>query len=194
MDIDYIMKDMEKNLSKKRFAHSIGTMKYAEKLAISYGENTEKVKLAAILHDCAKELNYKETMEYVEKYKISELMDEPNNIKIYHGAIGAVISKNKYGIEDEYILNAITWHTTGKKNMTLLDKIIYVSDLVEEDTRDYPDIRFYRELSLKDINKTMILAINFVIEKLIEKNQTININTIEARNDLILEKKGVSLK
>jgi len=118
-------------LSEKRFKHTLGVVDRAIEYAEIYNVKVEDAKIAAILHDIAKEYSDEKSYEILKKYGY-ELDDvEKGNHKLLHGKVGAMIAKYEYGLSDE-ITDAISFHTTGRANMTTLEKIIYLADATEK--------------------------------------------------------------
>jgi len=185
--IEQIKKDLKDILSEKRYTHSIGVMEMAAKLAEIYGADVETAKLAGILHDIAKEMSSEEKLKYVKENNIIINEVERINTPILHGKIGADIAKKKYGI-NEQVQRAIEYHTTTNPNMDLISKIVYVSDKIElnRKSEDY-DIKYERELALKDIDKTIIYIIDSNIKSLLNKGKLIEAEMIETRNKLLIE-------
>ncbi len=184
--IEQIKKDLKDILSEKRYTHSIGVMEMAAKLAEIYGADVETAKLAGILHDIAKEMSSEEKLKYVKENNIIINEVERINTPILHGKIGADIAKKKYGI-NEQVQRAIEYHTTTNPNMDLISKIVYVSDKIElnRKSEDY-DIKYERELALKDIDKTIIYIIDSNIKSLLNKGKLIEAEMIETRNKLLI--------
>lgn len=184
--IEQIKKDLKDILSEKRYTHSIGVMEMAAKLAEIYGADVETAKLAGILHDIAKEMSSEEKLKYVKENNIIINEVERINTPILHGKIGADIAKKKYGI-NEQVQRAIEYHTTTNPNMDLISKIVYVSDKIElnRKSEDY-DIKYERELALKDIDKTIIYIIDSNIKSLLNKGKLIESEMIETRNKLLI--------
>lgn len=184
--IEQIKKDLKDILSEKRYTHSVGVMEMAAKLAEIYGADVETAKLAGILHDIAKEMSSEEKLKYVKENNIIINEVERINTPILHGKIGADMAKKKYGI-NEQVQRAIEYHTTTNPNMDLISKIVYVSDKIElnRKSEDY-DIKYERELALKDINKTIIYIIDSNIKSLINKGKLIESEMIETRNKLLI--------
>lgn len=122
---------LRKNLSEKRFMHSVRTAETAEKLCMLYGCDVEKGRIAGLLHDAARELDKDAVYKLVEQdgMRISRIENEYP--VLLHGRAGAVIAKNQLGITDEEILDAIRWHTTGKSGMSRFTSILYVADYIE---------------------------------------------------------------
>lgn len=187
MEIKEIIDILSQMISSKRLTHSLGVVESAEKLAKIYNEDINKVQIAAILHDCAKCLSKEEVLHYVEKYGI--LLDEveKKEIELSHGIIGAYLAKNIFKISDEYVLSAITYHTTGKEDMSKLDKIIYLADFIEPN-RLYPGVDELREIAYNgDLNKALLMSFDNTIKYVISINKLLHPRTVEARNFLLQE-------
>lgn len=135
MNKDKMKEILKSNLDAERYQHSINTMEMAEKLADQYGLDKEKISIAALLHDCGKFGDYKETSKN-------------------HASNGYEVAKNVYAIEDEDIRHAIKCHTIGCKNMSQLDKIIFIADKIEK-SRKYEEVEVIRELAFKDIDEAI---------------------------------------
>ena len=188
MEYRDIENDVKSILSEYRFKHSLGVLKKAVELAKIYGVDEEVTKKVGIAHDIAKEMTAEEMLEYSRTNNIE--VDEIENLKpsLLHGKIGADIATKKYGFTEDMV-NAIKWHTTGRKNMSMLEKIIYVADKTEENRKGKRfNLEKSRELSVKDIDETIIFLINEFIEYHINCNGIIHPETINARNDLLLNK------
>lgn len=181
----FIKKEVIKDIGERRYFHSRRVVEIGLKLAEIYNEDKEKVKLAAILHDCGKLENKTKLLKKAKDFDIILDIYMKNNIELIHGPLGARIAGKKYKINDQEILNAIKYHTTGRENMTLLDKIIYIADYIEP-RKDFQGIEAIRQLAYKDINKSIIMAMDKTIKHLIDNKNLIHINTIRGRNDLII--------
>lgn len=185
MDYEEIENDVRKTLSEYRFTHSLGVVKKAVELANIYGLDEEITRKVAIAHDIAKEMTDEEMLEYAKLNHIE--VDEIESIKpsLLHGKIGADIATKKFGFTQDMV-NAIKWHTTGRKNMSMLEKIIYVADKTEENRKGSRfDLAKSRELSTQDINQALIFLINEFIIYHIKNDGLIHPETINARNDLL---------
>lgn len=185
---DEMIKYLKENLKEKRFNHSINVRDTAVKLAKIYGEDIEKAKIAGLVHDCAKNMSNEEILDISKKngYNIDEVCE--NMPSILHGYVGAYVAKNIMKIENNDILNAITYHTTGKKNMTLLEKIIYISDYIEP-LREFPEVDQLREVAYNEgINKALILSFNNTIKYIVSKGQLLHKDTVDARNYILCTK------
>ena len=125
-----IKKYIKSVMSEKRYEHTLGVAKTAKKIAKLYGVDEYKAEMAALLHDCAKNRTIEEMRRMITKEE--ELSDEEYNLpEILHGFAGAIYARNLFRVEEKEILNAIKYHTIGRKNMSPLEKIVYISDVIE---------------------------------------------------------------
>lgn len=173
-------------LSEYRFTHSLGVAKKAVELAKMYGVQEEIAQKVGIAHDIAKEMTDEEMIEYAKANNIR--IDEIETVKpsLLHGKIGADIAAKKYGFTEDMV-NAIKWHTTGRKNMSMLEKIIYVADKTEENRKGTRfNLEKSRELSIQNIDKALIFLMNEFITYNVINEWLIHPETIDARNDLLL--------
>lgn len=181
----YDLKKWENNLvediGSKRFKHSKRVMETALKL----NKNVEDdlVKSAAILHDCAK---YNED-KYLKLFAANISSETINYKSVLHSFLGAEVAKKVYNIDNEQVLDAIRYHTTGKENMSELEKIIYLADAIEPE-RSYPGVDELRDLAKKDIDQAVLSSLSHNIIFLTNKQSLIHPLTISAYNYLIKEK------
>lgn len=171
--------EVKKVLSERRFKHSEGVVKRAIEYAQIYNVDIETTKLVAIAHDIAKELSEEKNKKYIDEYDIKLDDIEKKNHNLLHAKIGSYICKNKFGFTDE-MTNAIRFHTTGRENMSMLEKIIYTADATEEG-RNY-DKDYYVNLVKKDINQGVFEICKWVAERLLERNEVIHLDTIRCYN------------
>lgn len=186
MEYEEIENDVKSVLSEYRFTHSLGVAKKAVELAKIYGVQEETAKKVGIAHDIAKEMTDEEMIEYAKANNIK--IDEIETVKpsLLHGKIGADIAAKKFGFTQDMV-NAIKWHTTGRKNMSMLEKIIYVADKTEENRKGTRfNLEKSRELSTQNIDETIIFLMDEFIIYNVTNNMLIHPETIKARNDLIL--------
>ncbi|MCR4880452.1 MAG: bis(5'-nucleosyl)-tetraphosphatase (symmetrical) YqeK [bacterium] len=178
---------LKENLSEERFVHSISTAKTAKKLAKEFGEDENKAELAGLLHDCAKEIPYEEMKKIIKEEHLDIDEDEIKAKKVLHAPLSAHLAKKIFDVTDDEILSAIRFHTIGKIGMTTLEKIIYLADKIEPETRVEP---YFEELrkELKKTNsldKTLLLSSQMTIKSLVDRNLPINYKTIEVYNYLL---------
>ena len=182
--IRIIKSDMKKNLSEKRFLHCVRVMDKACELAKIYNIDVNLAALAGLTHDIAKEIPYVEAMDIIEKNNIEVDEIELANPGLLHGPLGAFIVREKYGLCSE-IQNAIKLHTRTSKDMTTLDKIVYVADKIEDGRKNNNyDIQIERELAKTDLDATVIMIIDNNIIHLLEKSRLVHPNSIITTNFL----------
>ena len=126
-----LKKKLSRNLSERRYEHTLGVAYTAACLAMRFGADPLKAEIAGLLHDCAKEFSEKELLKLGEKYGYHFEDYELEAPQVLHAVIGPYIAKDKYGVDDPEILSAIRWHTTGRGDMTLLEKIVFTADYIE---------------------------------------------------------------
>ncbi len=186
MDIDKLRKKVEEKLSAKRFKHVLGVEEMCVILAEKNGADIEKARIAALLHDYMKETNIEVLKEMCKD--VPEIKGYETLLEILHGFAGAMAAEKEFGIKDTDILNAIKYHTIGRENMSLLEKIVYIGDAVEMG-RNYPCVDEIRKETLKDLDSGIIMEVNRKIEYLKEKGGIIHIDTIKMRDNLIKNKR-----
>ena len=185
--IEKIKVDLKEILSEHRYNHSIGVMNKAIELAKIYNVDVDKAALAGLTHDIAKDMSASDAIAFAEKNNIKLDEVEKINTRLLHGKIGALVVKEKYGL-DEQIQKSIEYHTETSKHMDLLAKIIYVADKIEDTRTPTNFIRTVQKIALQDIDEAIILIIKFVIQELIEEDQLIHPAAIETLNYLKIEK------
>ena len=169
-------------LKHKRIPHVLGTEQEAIRLAQAYGADVEKARRAALLHDCTKKLEMDEQLALCAKYGIELDELEQVALKLLHSKTGAAIARDVFGVDDE-IYSAIWYHTTGRANMTLLEKIIYLADYIEP-TRDFPDVDVLRKACYEDLDKGLLLGLEMSIEEMRRMGNPVHHATVEARDAL----------
>ena len=175
-----IKKYLKKHLTKERYHHTVGVAYTAMSMAMKYNpqpDNNEfmvKAEIAGLLHDCAKCMDNDKKIRICNKNQISYSKIEAENPYLLHGKVGAYIARKEFGILDEDILNAITWHTTGRPDMSLLEKIIFVADYIEPSRRPIPELNLIRQLAFTDINQAVIKILENTLKYLNEKGNPID--------------------
>ncbi|OMP67615.1 bis(5'-nucleosyl)-tetraphosphatase (symmetrical) YqeK [Domibacillus epiphyticus] len=174
---------VEKQLTEKRYTHTLGVAETAIRLAEKYGADVKKAELAAIFHDYAK-FRKKEEMRQI---LIDEQMDKrllQFHHELWHAPVGAFLVQKEAGITDEVILSAIRWHTTGRPNMTTLEKIVYLADYIEPGRR-FPGVDEVRQIAAQSLNKAVLAAVKNSIMFLMSKQQPVFPVTLDTYNDYI---------
>jgi len=182
---DKFDKVMKKRLKKSRYKHTLGVVDTAKKLARRHGVKVESAATAALLHDYGKYVDKKHLLEYAKKYGITVdevVVDSP---ELLHGEVGAELVCVDLGVCDEDILNAIRYHTYGRRGMSKLEKIIYIADAIEPG-RDYPGVDDLRKLANEDLDLALKKALSDSIKFVIDKGHSLHYNTIKLWNDLVI--------
>lgn len=151
-----LRKKMEKMQDAKRFAHTLGVEFTAAALAMRYQADVTDAQIAGLLHDCAKCLTDEKRVSICEKHQISMTDIERRNPFLLHAKVGEFLAKEKYGITNPDILNAIRFHTTGRENMSLLERIVFVADYIEPGRRQAPNLAEIRQLAFTDLDTAML--------------------------------------
>jgi len=172
----------------KRHAHILGVERTAVKLAEHWGADPELARRAGVLHDCTKYLERKEQLKICRKYGIVVDSLEEESAKLLHAKTGAAIAKYVYGQPDE-VAGAIYWHTTGRPNMTLLEKILYLADYTEPN-RDFEGVEALRKLCDTDLDAALLMGLEMSIADLTERGALIHPNTSGARDWILTRRKG----
>lgn len=160
---------VRRTLSPKRFQHTMNVKNLAVRMAQHYGVDTEKAALAAILHDSAKELPRTELLQIMQDNAIIKKGTQNRPEPVWHGICAAILAKTQWNVQDEEILSAIACHTTGKENMSKLDKILFLADMTSAE-RDYPGVEELRSLEMQNLDKAMIQALKMTISFVEQKN------------------------
>ena len=180
-----IDKELRKNLSEKRYQHSIGVMKKAEELAKKYNVDINKARLVGLAHDIAKEMPREEKLQYIQNHQIEIDEIEKINVELLHGKIGADICKEKFEFSED-MQNAIKYHTTGNPEMDDLAKIILIADKTEAG-RTYIDFEKVAESEKKSLNAEVVYLLDVSIKYTIDKGSLVHPDSIITRNGFLLE-------
>jgi len=173
-NISEIREKLKKQLTAKRYTHTLGVAGCAASLAMAHGADIEKAQLAGMLHDCAKCIDLEKQFKLCKKFGI-ELSDaEKQSTALIHAKLGAAVARNTYEIEDEEVLSAIRWHTTGKPEMNLLEKIVYIADYIEPGRTGLPYLDEIRRMAFRDIDETMVIVLKSCLEYLDSKNSPVD--------------------
>lgn len=182
MKKDSIINYIKKNLSEKRQTHTFAVCDTALALAEKYGADPEKTEIAALCHDMYRGMNDRVLNMYVRELGLPDrYLDNPN---LAHGKIAAIMIKREYGITDEDIINAVSYHTTGRENMSLLEKIIYIADTIEPN-RDYPGVEELRVIAFEDLDKAMLKSLQNTISYIESRGLFLDEETVKARDYLL---------
>ncbi len=155
-ETEKLRRAMEKELSAGRYTHTLGVAYTASCLAMAHGEVMENAMVAGLLHDCAKSMHGSELMAICEKGHLRmTAVERSNPTALLHAKAGAYLAEHKYNVADEDILNAIRYHTTGRPDMSKLEKIIYIADYIEPGRKQLAGLEMIRRIAYQDLDWTM---------------------------------------
>lgn len=185
LSINEINKYLKTNLKEETYNHTLRVAKTARKLAKLNNIDEDMAEVAGLAHDIAKNMTKDEMKKVMFENNIilSELEEKINNL--WHGMIAPIIAKEKLGIKDEEILNSLRYHTTGKENMTKLEKIIYIADMIEP-KRNFDGLEEIRNKTFNNLDDGVLAGLTHTMKFLLNKNSFIDENTIKARNYLLI--------
>ena len=181
---DDFIRIIKNRLSEKRFQHSLNVAESAKELAKKFGADEEKAYTAGILHDIMKEESIDIQLEYIAKNGEDTEKLKFANVQIYHQMSGTAYCRLELGVDDEDILSAIRYHTTGRKDMTLLEKVVYTADFISAD-RCYPDVDVMRKKASQSLDEAMLYSLRYTITDLAKKAKPIHTDTVECYNDIL---------
>lgn len=180
---EQLIEAVSSQMPEKRWIHTQGVMDTAVKLAKQYGADPAKADLAAILHDVAKYWPVQQLKDVLIENRLNDELLQYDK-QLWHAEVGAFIAQKDYGITDPEILDAIRFHTSGRVNMTLLDKVVCLADYIEPG-RDFPGVHNLRELAKHSLDEALAAGFDSTIQLLVSRRQIIYPLTVLARNDLI---------
>lgn len=189
-----IIKKLKETQKERRFLHTLGVADEAVRLAPKFGVDEKKARTAALLHDCAKNLDEKrgESFDKICRCYGVELDEYAREEKaLVHAFLGAAVARLDYGIEDEEILSAIYYHTTARAAMTPLEKLIYIADMTEPG-RVLEQAAEIRRLVETDPDEALIYAIGCSIKHVVKKGTLIHPDSVDARNYLIEHRRAAN--
>lgn len=179
MNLQELRLSMKNDLREARYLHSVGVEETAFDLALIHGYDTKKASIAGILHDCAKNISDNELLMECERYHIPVSDVENKCIFLLHAKVGAMYAKEKFGVKDEEIFNAIWNHTTGCPGMSLLEKIIFTADYIEPYRRPLPRINEIRWKAYNDLDQAVYMVLDNTLQYLFNSGTIIDPVTID---------------
>ena len=176
---------IKEKLKESRYIHSLNVADSARELALLYGCDEEKAYTAGLLHDVMKNASAEEQLDVINKAAWQLTEAEKANDKLWHAIAGAAFMKTELGIDDDDLIEAVRYHTTARKNMSVLEKVIYVADFVSAD-RNYPEVDEVRQASRQSLEKAMMLGLEFCIQEIAKRRQILHPDSVDAYNEIIL--------
>jgi predicted HD superfamily hydrolase involved in NAD metabolism len=186
MDYAETISELAKRLSPKRLQHCIGVSKTAEILAVRFGCDKGKARLAGLLHDLAREVPINELLPRSQAFGIVVSDIEQAELILLHAPLAAKLAQAEFGIDDTEILQAIILHTTGGIDMTNLDKIIYLADVIEPG-RTFNGVEEIRKAASTDLDQALLAALDQSIRYIVKNGGLIHPASIAARNQILLK-------
>lgn len=185
MTIEQYKQVVQSRLSAKRWKHSLNVAEAAVKLAKKYGADVQKAEIAGILHDIMKETPPQEQLQIMQQFGIILSNIEKNAPKLWHAMSGAVYIQHELGVEDQDILEAVRYHTTGRADMSPLEKVIYIADYISAE-RDYDGVADMRKAANQSLEKAMADGMTFTIKDLAGRQVPIHPDTFAAYNQVVI--------
>ena len=173
-------KSLKRKLAPMRYEHSLSVSYTCMNLAMRYGCSLDKAELAGLMHDRGKRYSDDIILKKCLKHGIEVTEDELKALPVLHAKYGAWLAEHKYQIRDQEILDAIGCHTTGKTDMTTLDKILYIADYIEPRRYKAENLPIIRKMAFEDLDGTMYAILSGTLEYLDKKGGNIDPMTIEA--------------
>ena len=184
MNLDNYKEIIKNNMGEYRFEHSVNVSHEAGILAKIYGADADKAKLAGMIHDATKEFSIEDQLQIIGKSDIILDSIELANKNLLHAISGCAYAKSVLDITDIDILNAIRYHTTGRANMSILEKVIYMADFTSAE-RKYDGVGELRQIARQDLDKAIIITTSFTISELAKRRTTIHPNVVNLYNEVI---------
>ena len=194
MNTASICEYIEKNFSEKRKIHTGGVRQTAMKLAEQFGDGNpelvEKAELAALYHDMYRGVPVDVLNYYVKHLDLDEKRYK-DNANLAHGKIAAIVIQRDFDEKDQDIINAVSYHTTGRPEMSLLEKIIYIADAVEPN-RSYPGVQNLRQILEYDLDKAVLQSLTNTINYVRSEKKFLDEDTVLAKEyfEKLIKEKG----
>ncbi len=177
---------LQKRLTKKRYIHSLNVAEAARELAELYGCDSEKAYTVGLIHDCCKDTPSGLQLAYLLENKEPLTDIEINTPKLYHAMSGKVFCQKEFGISDYDMLNAVRYHTTGRKGMSLLEKVVFIADFISAE-RDYNGVEIMRKKAKCSLEEAIIEGLGFTIKDLIDRGAVVHPDTLDAYNEAMFK-------
>jgi predicted HD superfamily hydrolase involved in NAD metabolism len=181
MKEERIAEIVKKELSERRFVHVLGVVRTAETLALRYGADPEKSRLAAWIHDYAREWPAEKLRSAAQAHAVPA--EYFLAVDLLHAPVAAALAPEVFGVNDPAVLQAVRSHTAGRSGMSLLEKIVYIADAIEPG-RMYEGVDTVRSLAETDLDRALAVHLDGTIRYLLDHHKPVCVRTVEARNEL----------
>lgn len=185
MERSEMIERVKAEMPERRWRHTEGVMTTSVDLAKRYGVDPERAELAALLHDVAKYWAIDRQAALIREHGLSDDVLAYEK-ELWHAPVGAWVARHEFGVEDEGVLDAIRYHTSGRRGMSLLEKVVWLADYIEPG-RDFPGVDDIRKLAQSDMDRAILAGLDGTIGFLIAKGKRIYPVTMDARNGLLEE-------
>ena len=152
---------LKSRMNEHRYAHSLNVAKRAVVLAEKNGADAEKARFAGLIHDICKGISNEEQLEIIKSAGIELDEDTQKSPALWHSIAGAIYCEHELGVTDKDVLNAVRYHTSGRGNMSMLEKVVYMADLTSEE-RNYPDAEYTRNLTDKNLDEGIAYGVRWI--------------------------------
>ncbi len=182
---DEVLKYLKANLKHKRVEHSLGVEQAARELALRFGCDEEKAALAGLVHDCAKNLPMDLMVRYAVEAGFPAEGTGAVGAGILHAPAGVIVAERELGISDPEVLSAICWHTVPRPDMSRLDKIVSLADIIEPG-RDFDGVERIRSAARRDLDEAFRLSLARVMRHVLDEGLFLHPLTLQVYNELTL--------
>ncbi len=179
---------LKKTLTRERFNHSLGVRRASLKLALLYDIDPLKAETAGLLHDFGKQFSPGDLLQKARELELTVHPVEEMSPDLLHGPVGAQLLKRDFGLEDREIIEAISFHTTGRSRMGDLSRIVFLADFIEEN-RSFPGVREIREISQMNLREALQKALDHTIHYVLDRGLPLHPHSVDFRNTILKEQK-----
>ncbi len=180
MTIEQMKEKLSTMLTEHRYVHSLGVMETAERMAHRFGADPQKAVIAGLLHDCAKQIEKEKQLAMCDALGVPLDDTKRENLGLLHAELGAELAKTEFGITDPEILGAIQYHTLGRKDMTALEKILYLADITEPNRKPFDGLDELRKLCDEHLDTALLFGLELTIAHIERKGRILHTQTMEA--------------
>ena len=173
---------LREDLSEERYRHTLGVTYTSCALAMRFGADLTKARLAGLLHDCAKCIPNDEKIRLCRENRVPVSEFELAHTSLLHAKLGPFVAEEKYGVSDPEVLSAIEWHTTGRPDMTLLEKIIFIADYIEPNRDQAPHLEEIRYMAFTEPDRCVTMIAEDTLAYLESRGQEFDPMTVKTRD------------